>query len=360
MEDKYYIKISPESISGDVFQKTLSGNTFGVYSAMTEVLSGGTGGTSLLTGLTVPIVFNQKYENLGYYSAFDGFILQKDVVCNFITSGDPSNQWVIRLSNTSDQYKKFLELSSYEVDWGDGVTVPLTTTSPNYISHTYGNTPTGYTITLTQTNPWGKTVIKKDVYVPTTGVTINNPEGNVVFVPQGGNWSGTPISYDFIFTGDSVNTVAAQTSNNFTTTPFILSGFTSSRLRELKLYGSVDYDVNVTVSKNGQPYGRVVQMTSGFTSYTINNIDYYDYPDGTTFYVMQSSGLTSDSLTATSITKEEVLINVVDSPEIQSQIFIERGKMSAFEPLQRLGEIDNTGDLERYGYGYFKINNSEE
>jgi len=41
---------------------------------------------------------------------------------------------------------------------------------------------------------------------------------------------------------------------------------------------------------------------------------------------------------------------------VQSDVFIERGKYTAFEQLQRLGEVDNIGDMERYGYGFFKIN----
>jgi hypothetical protein len=101
-------------------------------------------------------------------------------------------------------------------------------------------------------------------------------------------------------------------------------------------------------------------MTSAYTSYTINNVNYYDYPDGTTLYIANSSGLTSNELVASAITKQEVLINVVDSPEIQSEIFIERGKLSGFESLQRLGEVDNMGDLTSYGYGYFKINKQKE
>jgi hypothetical protein len=44
------------------------------------------------------------------------------------------------------------------------------------------------------------------------------------------------------------------------------------------------------------------------------------------------------------------------APEINSNVYIERGKFSAYEPLQRLGEVDNIGDLVRYGYGYYKIN----
>jgi len=360
MEEKYYIKISPESIKGDVVQEFFSGNTFGVYTGMTQILSGGTNGSSLLTGLTIPLVFRQTYENLGYYTPFDGFILQKDVVNNFVTDKDPNNQYTIRLYNTSDQYKGFLKLANYTVDWGDGNTEPLTSNAPQYLSHTYPNVSTGYTITLTQNNPWGQTIVEKKVYLPTTGVTVNNPQGEITFVPQGGNWSGIPISYKYIFTGDSSNTVASQRSNNFTSVPFVVSGFTSSRLNELKLYGKVSFDDTVTVKKQGQDYGKVNSMTSAYTSYTINNVNYYDYPDGTTLYIANSSGLTSNELVASAITKQEVLINVVDSPEIQSEIFIERGKLSGFESLQRLGEVDNMGDLTSYGYGYFKINKQKE
>lgn len=98
-------------------------------------------------------------------------------------------------------------------------------------------------------------------------------------------------------------------------------------------------------------------MSPSYTSYTINNITYYNYPDGTTFYMVESSGITSNEIIATGITKQEVLLDFVSSPEIQSEVFIERGKQSAFEGLQRLGEVDNLGDLVRYGYGFYKINN---
>jgi len=67
-------------------------------------------------------------------------------------------------------------------------------------------------------------------------------------------------------------------------------------------------------------------------------------------------GLTENMLDELPITKEEILMGVVSSPEIQSGIFIERGKDTAFEALQRLGEVDNIGDLTSYGYGFFKIN----
>jgi hypothetical protein len=55
------------------------------------------------------------------------------------------------------------------------------------------------------------------------------------------------------------------------------------------------------------------------------------------------------------ITKNEVLLNVIDEPEVQSNIFIERGKLSGLERLERMGEIDSLGDLEKYGYGFFNV-----
>ena len=90
----------------------------------------------------------------------------------------------------------------------------------------------------------------------------------------------------------------------------------------------------------------------------INDIDYYDYPDGTTIFVVQSSGLTSDWLVCSALTKEEVYINVVDQAQVQSNVFVDRGKNSGLETIQRLGEVDNVGDVQKYGYGFFKVINS--
>lgn len=64
-------------------------------------------------------------------------------------------------------------------------------------------------------------------------------------------------------------------------------------------------------------------------------------------------------LCRTPLTKEEALMNVAEPPEIQSEIFIERGKQSVMEPNQRLGEITTMGGLVNYAYGYYKIKKQE-
>ena len=365
MEDFYNIIISPQTIRGDIFVVNLSGQTVGptytgetvgVYSAMTQVLSAGPNGSSLLTGLTIPILIRQTAIDVGYYSPFDGAVLQKDVVANFIFSSTTSNPYVYNIYNTSSEFQKFLDLSSYQVDWGDGSPKqPITNYTPNSISHTYPVANKTYQITLEQTNPWGMTRVTKTITTPYTNIVANNPNGEAFFIPAGGNWVNTPVSYDYIFSGDAVNEVLPQTSFNYVTIPYTISGFTKSSLTDLILYGPVQYRVGAVVIKNGQIWGTVTDINDIFTAYTINNVNYYDYIDGTTIFFEQSSGFTEDNLTAVPITKDEVLLKVIDQAQVQTNIFIERGKNSAFERIQRLGEVDNLGDLISYGYNFYNV-----
>jgi hypothetical protein len=264
--------------------------------------------------------------------------------------------------NTSDEFQKFLELSVYRVDWGDGSPKQtITTYTPNSINHTYPTATKQYTITLEQTNPWGITKVSKTINVPFSNVVVFNPNGQAFFAPSTGNWIGTPVSYDYIFSGDAVNEVSAQTSNNYVSIPFTISGITKSRINELKTYGTltINQRIGLPVISNGQIWGAITDVTSIYTAYTVNTVNYYDYIDGTTIYFEQSSGLTDNNLTAVPITKDEVLLKVIDQAQVQTNVFVERGKNSAYERIQRLGEVDNLGDMINYGYGFFNVINKE-
>ena len=138
MSDYYKIIVSPENVARDLSVVDYNGTPVGVYSAMTKVVSSGPNGASLLTDLSVPLLFRQTAVDAGYYSPFDGAVLQKDVVANFIFSSTTSSPYVYNIYNTSDQFQKFLDLSSYKVDWGDGTPKQIITGyTPNSISHTY-------------------------------------------------------------------------------------------------------------------------------------------------------------------------------------------------------------------------------
>jgi hypothetical protein len=357
-QDYYKFVVSPENVIGDFSAVNYHGYQVGVYSAMTQVVSSGPGGSSLLTGLTVNILLRQNTVDLGYYSPFDGAVLQKDVVANFIFSSNTETPYEYRVYNTSDDFQKFLELSSYTIDWGDGSQKQaLTTYSPQYLSHLYPQSDGKYTITLEQINPWGRTVVSKTITVPFTGATIYNPQGTSFFMPSFGNWVGTPVSYDYIFSGDAVNNVDDQISSNYVTVPFTISGNTKSRINELAQYGTPKFRVGVPVIANGQIWGVITNINDSFTAYTVNQVNYFDFSNGQTIFLESSSGLTVYNLTAVPITKEEVLLKVIDQPQIQTNVFIERGKNSAYERIQRLGEVDNLGDLVNYGYGFFNLEN---
>lgn len=347
----YNIKISPEGLRNDLVQVNFSGRNVGYYSGLTQVLSGET-----LTGLTIPILLTQDINDLGYYDPFDGNICQKDVVTNFLISADTLNPYEIFLYNTSEQYQKFIELSEYKVDWGDGTQIQtITNFSPNSISHRYPTQDGSYIINLYQKNPFGTINVTKKVVLPYSIIDPPNPRGTVYFVSNIGSWSATPIGYNFIFDGDAINSITGQSTTAYTQTTYIVSGTSNSKLQDLEQYGSQKYVQGLQVYKNRTPYGKVFNISPNFTGYTILDIDYYDYSDGKTIFFYTGTGFNSENITAEPITKQEVLLNVIDQPQIQTNVYVERGKNSAYEKILRLGEVDNVGDMINYGYGFFNI-----
>jgi hypothetical protein len=491
----YKVKISPEVLKTIVQDVNYDGQTVGVYSGMSEMLSGGTLGTSLFTGLTIPILLTQNTVDLGYYSVFDGDILQLDVVNNFViysTGSGPYESYVIKVQNTSDKFISSNQLSQYTIDFGDGS--PLQNfPMDGVITHTYPSTPRNYTIVVNQKGPWGIITIKKQINLPSsTSPIILDPFGDAYFEPIGGSWSSSPISYRYLFTGDTTNQIRQQISKPYVNPyPFVVSGATSSRLTELKSYGIPNYKIGPVI-KNGGVYGTITQINSFdgelglfYTAYTIGDVNYIDYQNNTTIYALPSSGFTEDSfatnendpiqiiiepnitlpngdfgcstcgtfdavievidlLNATNntinpennnkvfitysscydsgfviktydtpgrfiddfcvrnsgtdsvvvyyyrndvlveyykdyenpdvlsraintntccqevrmaqpIVKDEMLLGISSEPQIQSNVYIERGKQAPYERIQRLGEINNLGQLNRYGYGYFKL-----
>jgi hypothetical protein len=145
------------------------------------------------------------------------------------------------------------------------------------------------------------------------------------------------------------------------TVPYTISGITLSRINELTPYGNLtpQQRIGLPIIQNGQIWGTITNIDPLFTAYTINSVDYYDFSGGTTIFFEQSYGFTADNLTAVPITKNEALLKVMDQPQIQTDVFVERGKNSAYERVQRLGEVDNLGDMINYGYGFFNVENKD-
>ena len=380
-QNKYYFKISPEVILNKIFTiQYPSGTTsnqldedpccevtattttvvdYGyatVYSSMTQLLSGGTNGESTLTDLSVPILLLESAVDYGHYSVFDGAISQKEVVCNFIFSASSANPYTVIVYNTSNNLSNFIQQTTFQIDWGDGYVEDINTFTPENLTHTYNNFggPVTYMINLIQTTPWGINSVVKYLEIPYTGVTVDNPNGTAYFTPMNGNWADTSVSYDYIFSGDAVNLVSDQVSGNYIDTPFLITAQTSSRLSELRSYGPQKYRQTLII-QNGEPFGQITEINENYTAYTIQNSSYVDFTDGATIQVFESFGLIDTWLVQEPIVKEEELINVAFEPEIQTNVFIERGKNSGLEKTARLNEVDSIGDLEKYGYKFFKF-----
>ena len=382
----YFIRISPQNIKNKIFPVDWVGaeysvpkdldpccpitgatattyNTTGityVYSSMTDIVSGGTNGDSLLTDLSIPIMFTENTVDFGYYSPVDGGIIQKDLINNFIISADTINPFEFYFYNTSDvTFLKYVTLITYQVDWGDGSPLQtITNFAPNLNSHTYIGAGS-FVVKLYGITPWGTTLTEQPLEVPFSNVSITNVSGTTTFIPAGGNWSATPISYDYIYDFDSNTSVDYQASSGYTSVPFAVTGYTQSTLNDLEQYGLSKYPpVGITVTGNSGVVG-VYYGTSPdglYTSYMVDGIDYFDY-DGFTVYSVGSSGITSNEISSDLIVKNEMLLNMVMEPEVQSDVYVERGKNSALERVQRLGEVDSLDDLIGYGYGFFNIIN---
>jgi hypothetical protein len=171
-----------------------------------------------------------------------------------------------------------------------------------------------------------------------------------------------------------------------------LSGNTDSKLEELISYdASEKYKVGFDMGKNqylnynnmlingvdrvvsvGEPTIYVFDGQDNFNLGTENQITglrYLDYTGLTrtiniegvestvplTIFTYISEGLNETNISLSAITKEEYLFGIISTPEVKSDVFIDRGIVSVFEPHLILSEIKNLGELTRYGNGYYNI-----
>jgi len=356
------IKISPEVLKGDLFSKNYDGFNFKVYSAMTQVISGGTNGNSLLTDLSVPVMLYQDYHEIGHYDAFDGDISQLSSSINFVFSSETPYQIYFYL--TTDNRLRYFENTQYLIDWGDNSSKEsIEVYTPEYVTHSY-LLPSEYTITLSGKNSIGSFTVKKKVKIPYLQQEITNPFGVVTFQNLNGSWSDTPASYDFLFSGDSNNNISEQTGSTFINIPFTVSGYTESQYSELESYGNVKYKPPGTIVKLvNSSTGRTLSSTFNKIIYEIDNVRYEDNIIGSntiTTFSVQSYGITENLVVQSAITKNEVMLNIVEPPVKQFQGVIDRGNNSGIESFRRIGEVDSVGDVLRYGYGYFNVVNLDK
>lgn len=100
------------------------------------------------------------------------------------------------------------------------------------------------------------------------------------------------------------------------------------------------------------------------TDNQISGIQYRDYSGNTnnvgivpiTTFRFIGEGWNETNISLSALTKEEYLFGIISPPEVQSDIFIDRGSTSVLDKHLRLSEIKNISELTRYGNGFYKIN----
>jgi hypothetical protein len=111
-------------------------------------------------------------------------------------------------------------------------------------------------------------------------------------------------------------------------------------------------DVNIgTVNQNS---GILYTDYSGLTRQVTDSLgNKIATPLTTMQYDGEGWNQTNTSLSAQ--TKEEYLFGITQPPEVQSDVFIDRGGITVLEKHLRLSEIESLEHLERYNNGFYKI-----
>ena len=172
----------------------------------------------------------------------------------------------------------------------------------------------------------------------------------------------------------------------------MISGSTDSKIDDLKTYSSgntyiagfdmaiegyIDYN-NTPVSGHsrvvtlGEPSIYVFDAITGVTMGTpsqVYGIQYQDYTGQTRQVVIDNistsipvtnfqyigEGWNETNVSLSALTKEEYLFDIISPPEVQSDIFIDRGITTVMDMHLRFSEIKDLGVLSRYGNGFYNL-----
>lgn len=111
---------------------------------------------------------------------------------------------------------------------------------------------------------------------------------------------------------------------------------------------------DVNLGTNNQIYGLQYLEYSGMNRTVFIEGIRTTIPKTIVKYIGEGWNETNVSLSA--LTKEEYLFGIISRPEVESDVFIDRGTVSVMDLHLKLSEIDNIGELSKYGNGYYKLN----
>lgn len=145
----------------------------------------------------------------------------------------------------------------------------------------------------------------------------------------------------------------------------MVTGFTSQKLDLIRTYSNttpyivgingvtnINYDSNnpnviTSVEYSIGDINYVTQLPSLVTTFSTNLSGYIN--DGFEPYIIFPNRQNTFDI------KEESKMNLVFTPKVKNELFIERMRLSVFERYSRLSEIKSMSDLINYRNGYYRI-----
>ena len=290
------------------------------------------------------INLDAKADEMGVMVGFDGDIEQTEQLCNFVYSANTGNTLTVYNSASNIKLKRIVD-ATFTINWGDG----SATQSIGILSgltKTY-STSGVKSVSIKMVAPWKTETVTKDIKLP---LTTNTPTDLAAFTYTGSTLPYFNTSDDYLQSGRTQNygNIYDYSANTFTgTTIFLALG--KSRKIEKKLYGGNTYSgvTGTTVTIEGAVFN--------CDKYIIDDLTYLDLSDGTTYITGNTSTFTSETQFTKKLTRNEHYLGFISEPVVYSDIFVERGKMGVSEFNLRLGEIDNIGELDIYGNGFFLV-----
>lgn len=115
-----------------------------------------------------------------------------------------------------------------------------------------------------------------------------------------------------------------------------------------------DANLDANIGTPNQSSGLLYTDFSGQTRLVINELGQaFSIPVTRMEYMGEGWNETNTSLSA--ITKEEYLFGITQLPEVESDVFIDRGSTTVLEKHLRLSEIESLEHLERYNNGFYTL-----
>lgn len=115
----------------------------------------------------------------------------------------------------------------------------------------------------------------------------------------------------------------------------------------------VDANNDLNIGTANQTSGILYQDFSGLTRETL--VNGITRTINKTRFQIFGEGWNGTNTSLSALTKEEYLLGIVSPPEVQSDVFIDRGATTVLESHLMLSEIESLAHLENYGNGIYNV-----